>query len=177
MNKFFGHLKTVNSHRRLVRKLCFKCGLYWQGFKHDLSKFSFIEFFESVKYYKGTSSPIDACKKLKGYSKAWQHHKGRNLHHHEYWTDNYDSGTTTIEMPYKYAVEMFCDYCGAARAYLGKDFSWKKEIIWWDKKRLSAAMNKNTKNFISECFLFCEREQHFPNKKQIKTLYNQTKKY
>ena len=45
------------------------------------------------------------------------HHRGRNKHHYEYWTDNYDEGTTCIEMPFIYVVEMLCDYLGAARTY------------------------------------------------------------
>ena len=35
---FWGHLKTISHHRRLVRKYCFRLGLYWQGLTHDLSK-------------------------------------------------------------------------------------------------------------------------------------------
>lgn len=37
LHNFNGHLHTVNSHRRLVRKYCFKLGLYRQGMMHDLS--------------------------------------------------------------------------------------------------------------------------------------------
>ena len=43
------HLKTVNRHRRLVRRYCFKLGLYWQGLTHDLSKYSPTEFWRSAK--------------------------------------------------------------------------------------------------------------------------------
>ena len=42
--KWYLHLKTINAHRRLVRKYCFKCGLYYQGLTHDLSKYSWTEF-------------------------------------------------------------------------------------------------------------------------------------
>ena len=35
--KALSHLLTVNEHRRQVRRLCFKAGLYWQGLTHDLS--------------------------------------------------------------------------------------------------------------------------------------------
>ena len=55
--KFIGHTKTVHKHRAMVRKLCFKCGLYWQGLTHDLSKYLPVEFFNGVKYYTGTASP------------------------------------------------------------------------------------------------------------------------
>ena len=50
MQKVFGHLKTVHHHRKLVRKYCFECGLYYQGLTHDLSKYSPSELFESIKY-------------------------------------------------------------------------------------------------------------------------------
>ena len=49
--KLFGHLKTVTMHRMLVAQGCFQVGLYWQGLTHDLSKFSPVEFWNSVRYY------------------------------------------------------------------------------------------------------------------------------
>ena len=161
------HLKKILTHKYWVFYYCCKCGLVWQGIKHDMSKLSPIEFIESVKYYQGTSSPIDACKKENGYSMAWQHHKGRNPHHYEYWTDNYDSGTTCIKMPYKYAVEMFCDYIAAGRAYMGKKFSWKSELNWWDNKRATAKMHPKTKEFIDRLFSTAYACERFPTKREI----------
>ena len=38
--KFLAHLRTINRHRRLVCKYCFRLGLIWQGLTHDLSKYS-----------------------------------------------------------------------------------------------------------------------------------------
>ena len=61
------HFKKICVHKHYVRKYCWKVGLYWRGITHDLSKFSPVEFWESVRYYQGNSSPIDACKKDKGY--------------------------------------------------------------------------------------------------------------
>jgi len=118
--KFFGHLRTVNQHRLEVMKLCFKCGLYWQGLTHDLSKYSPVEFLNGVKYYTGKKSPHIGERADKGYSDAWMHHKGRNKHHMDYWTD-IDSQTgladTPIKMPWKYVVEMFCDRVAASKIY------------------------------------------------------------
>lgn len=88
----FRHFKKVCTHKRWVFYYCCKVGIPFQGLMHDLSKFSPTEFLESVKYYQGTSSPIDACKKENGWSVAWMHHKGRNKHHYEYWQDNFDNG-------------------------------------------------------------------------------------
>ena len=72
---------------------------------HDWSKFSPTEFWESVKYFDGHKSPITVCKVDKGYSEAWLHHKGRNKHHYQYWTD-LSLPEQAIMMPYKYAAEM-----------------------------------------------------------------------
>ena len=168
MSNFFKHLIKICTHKYWVLKYCHKAGITWQGIIHDISKFSPIEFFESVKYYQGTSSPIDAVKKDKGYSMAWQHHKGRNKHHYEYWTDNYDSGTTAIQMPKKYMIEIFCDYIAAARAYMGKNFNWSDELQWWERKRESALIHPMTKVYINDLFLYAYSVNRFPEKYEIK---------
>ena len=120
---FWAHLRTVCRHRSLVRRYCFRLGLYWQGLTHDLSKFSPVEFWAGVKYYQGSRSPNDAQRREKGYSAAWLHHKGRNRHHFEYWTDYGDDGIVGVEMPPKYLAEMFCDRLAASRVYRGDAFT------------------------------------------------------
>ena len=121
---FWQHLKTVQHHRRLVRQYCFRLGLYWQGLTHDLSKFSPVEFWAGVKYFQGDRSPNDAQRRDIGYSASWLHHKGRNRHHFEYWTDYgmNGEGIVGVEMPKKYVAEMFCDRLAASKVYRGKDF-------------------------------------------------------
>lgn len=118
------HLRTVNRHRHLVRKYCFRLGLYWQGLTHDLSKYSPTEFWRSAKYYQGYRSPNDQERLVNGVSLSWLHHKGRNRHHFEYWTDySMDgSGISGVEMPKKYVAEMFCDRLAASKVYRGQDF-------------------------------------------------------
>ena len=118
MSNIIKHFKLICTHKKYVFLNCKKAGLFWAGIKHDLSKFSPIEFLESVKYYDGTKSPIDVCKQKHGYSKAWLHHKGRNPHHYEYWQDNFDKGGEPLKMPYRYALELVCDYLGAGKAFL-----------------------------------------------------------
>lgn len=146
-----GHLKTVLTHKKWVFYYCCKLGIPWQGITHDLSKFSPIEFKESIRFYQGgKSSPIPAAKKEQGYSLAWLHHKGRNPHHYEYWTDNYDSGTTCIKIPWNYFLEMIADYLAAGRTYQGKDFTFESEYKWWMKKKDSCKMNDVTKEFLTE---------------------------
>ena len=146
----FKHFKKICIHKYWVFYHCCKMGIPIQGLLHDLSKFSLVEFWEGVRYYQGTFSPIDACKKENGWSPAWMHHKGRNKHHYEYWMDNLDDGGTPLEMPLKYKKEMLCDYLGAGRAYYGKDFTYEKEYEWWQNKLSKPlAMHDSNKDFIS----------------------------
>ena len=86
------HYKTIHHHKMLVMQGCFRCGLYWQGLTHDLSKLSPVEFWAGAKYWQGTCSPNNAQRKAEGYSAAWLHHKGRNKHHLEYWIDYAPNG-------------------------------------------------------------------------------------
>ena len=43
-------------------------------------------------------------KEIQGYSLAWQHHKGHNPHHWEYWLDWNRGIMTIVRMPLKYAL-------------------------------------------------------------------------
>ena len=116
--KFCGHLKTIIHHKNLVRKYCFKAGLYRQGIFHDMSKFSPAEFWVGVRYFQGYRSPNNAQREDIGLSTAWLHHKGRNKHHLEYWIDYSleDKGHLTgMKMPKRNVVEMFCDKLRACR--------------------------------------------------------------
>lgn len=130
-----GHIKTVSKHKRSVLKNCLKARIPIRGLLHDMSKFSPTEFLESINYYTGTSSPIDACKRANGVSYAWMHHKGRNRHHYEYWQDNFDRGGHPVQMPYKDALEQVCDFIGAGQAYMGDAFTYTQEYeVWWKNK-------------------------------------------
>jgi hypothetical protein len=146
----FRHLWKILKHKYWVLHYCHQAGITWRGIKHDMSKFSPVEFWESVRYYQGNRSPIDACKEANGYSKAWLHHKGRNQHHYEYWQDNFDNGGKPLQMPFEDAKEMLCDYLGAGRAYMGKKFSYEAEFEWWKKKcEKPLAMHPQTVGFIT----------------------------
>ena len=90
------HFKTITKHRHVVIVHCFKAGVFWQGLRHDLSKYSPTEFIPGMKYYAGTHSPNETERAEFGYSLAWIHHKGRNKHHFEYWTD-YNPKSKVVE--------------------------------------------------------------------------------
>ena len=144
--KAWQHFKTITKHRCLVRGGCFRVGLYWQGLTHDLSKYSPTEFRAGAKYYQGTRSPNAAEREDKGYSEAWMHHKGRNRHHYEYWTDmsrktlNYEA----VEMPRKYLVEMVMDRRAACMTYQGKNYKDDSALIYLERSRERDLMHPET---------------------------------
>lgn len=130
------HLKTILRHKWYVFQECRACGITWQGIVHDLSKFSPKEFSESAKHFQGNRSPIEATKELDGYSKAWLHHKGRNPHHWEYWTDFGDHGEVIANViPFKYIVEMLCDWIGAGKAYGNGKWSNGEPLLYYQEHR------------------------------------------
>ena len=122
------HYRTITEHRNLVKGYCYRLGLYKQGFLHDLSKYSPVEFWRGAKYYQGNRSPNNREREVKGLSISWLHHKGRNKHHFEYWIDYTieDDGTIGFggnRMPKKYIAEMFCDRVAACRVYKGDAYT------------------------------------------------------
>lgn len=118
------HIRTIRTHRRVVMKWCFKMGIGWLGLVHDLSKYSRTEL-SIYKYYTGKYSPHDEARKVLGYSPSWYHHKTRNKHHWEYWVDSLEI-KNAVRMPFKYVIEMFCDFIGAGQAY--NKGSWTQDM-------------------------------------------------
>ena len=51
------HFSTITRHRHKVIIHCAKAGIFWQGLRHDLSKYSPTEFIAGVKNYLGDKSP------------------------------------------------------------------------------------------------------------------------
>lgn len=149
--KWLSHLRTINHHKLLVMKHCFRVGLYRQGLLHDLSKYSPVEFSAGAKYYQGDRSPNEIERKERGYSAAWLHHKGRNKHHLEYWID-YDPGPghrmTGMEMPVNYVAEMFCDRVAASKTYRGKAYRDGDPLDYYLASRDHYLIHPNTRALL-----------------------------
>ncbi len=129
------HFRTITKHRHRVIAHCAKAGILWQGLRHDLSKYTPTEFWAGAKYYAGTHSPNENERRDRGYSLAWMHHKGRNRHHFEYWSDvNINTKKTEpVEMPVRFAAEMFCDRVAASKIYKGKDYTNASALEYYEK--------------------------------------------
>ena len=144
--KAWQHFKTITRHRWLVRGGCFQVGLYWQGLTHDLSKYTPTEFLIGARLYQGNRSPNAAEREEKGYSEAWMHHKGRNRHHYEYWTD-LDKRTKRYEsvpMPRKYLVEMVMDRIAACKVYQGEKYTDGSALEYYQKSMERSLMHPRT---------------------------------
>ena len=119
------HFKTITKHRHMVMVSCFRVGLIRQGLCHDLSKYSPTEFWQGAKYWQGTRSPNAGAREDVGYSTAWMHHKGRNKHHYEYWTDipPGEHVYKPVPMPTRYLAESVMDRIAASKVYKGRDYT------------------------------------------------------
>lgn len=151
---FWGHFNTITKHRHMVIRHCWKAGIFWQGLRHDLSKYSPTEFWQGVKYYQGNRSPNEAEREEQGYSLAWMHHKGRNRHHFEYWND-YNPATKQVqpvEMPVRYLAEMFCDRVAASKIYKKKDYDQSCPLTYFQNSnaRKRGMLHKNTEKALME---------------------------
>lgn len=152
--KFWLHLKTICIHKWYVFLACKDLGITWRGIKHDLSKFSPIEFLPGVKYFQGNRSPIAAEKEEKGYSLGWLHHKSHNTHHWEYWLDFNDKGIYPIEIPYYDMLELIADRVGASKAYNRKNWDERIPLKYWNDNRDKVIIHPKTAAFIGTSLEF-----------------------
>ena len=146
LRRFWGHLSTVTRHRHLVIAHCARAGILGQGLLHDLSKYSPTEFIQGVRFFDGTHSPTEDERRCHGYSLAWMHHKGRNRHHWEYWTD-LDMKTKAyapVPMPQKYLAEMVADRIAACKTYQGPAYTDASALAYFERSNEAHLMHADT---------------------------------
>lgn len=154
--KMWEHFRTVTYHKLLVMQGCFAVGLYKQGLLHDLSKYMPEEFLVGAKYYQGDRSPNNAEREKIGYSSAWLHHKGRNKHHYEYWTD-YRLGhpgkiIAPVAMPRRYVIEMFIDRIAASKVYSKDKYTDSSPLYYYQQgqDRTPELLHEETRKELEE---------------------------
>ena len=150
--KAFRHFSTITKHRHKVIVHCFKAGIGWQGLFHDLSKYTLSEFLAGAKYYQGNRSPNEVERELFGYSPAWLHHKGRNRHHFEYWTDYNpkEKRIAPVKMPTKYVIEMFCDRVAASKIYQGDKYNDKHPLDYFLRGKPTRFIHPETSDLLEK---------------------------
>ena len=148
-NPYWRHFKVISKHKFIVMMECIKCGQVWRGINHDNSKFGFTEFVASARNFQGTRSPIDAEKEKYGYSIAWQHHKGHNPHHWEYWIDNVgERKNDPVPMPYRYIIEMVCDWVGAGKVYSKEKWTPQEPAKYYQKMKSKRIIHPDTMKIV-----------------------------
>ncbi|RZS92746.1 DUF5662 family protein [Cuneatibacter caecimuris] len=160
MEKAWRHFRTITKHRHAVIRHCRKAGILWQGLRHDLSKYSPTEFIPGARYYQGTRSPNEGERDAYGFSLAWMHHKGRNRHHFEYWTD-YNPATkvmSPVKMPLKYVIEMFCDRVAASKIYQGSAYSEEHPLAYFQKGKKTRMIHPETSALIEHLLVMLKEQ-------------------
>ena len=174
--KFTGHLKTITHHRFLVSTMCFRCGMIKQGLLHDLSKYSFIEFWPSVRNFQGDRSPITYEKEQNGYSECWLHHKGRNKHHWEYWIDRKGYGLSVIPMPLNYVLESVIDKIAASKVYKKDSYTIEYPYEFFSKSYEIKVMNSESARQMLYLLDFLRKKGEKETVKYIRSIYSNWKK-
>lgn len=123
---FIKHFMTITRHRHKVMYHCLRCGILWQGMRHDLSKYSPTEFLPGARFYLGDRSPTE------GERREYRVIQRLGCTTREETNITLNIGQTTIpkqdvwrrsEMPLKYVKEMFCDRVAAGKIYLDDKYT------------------------------------------------------
>ncbi|MCD8096186.1 MAG: DUF5662 family protein [Ruminococcus sp.] len=145
----------------MVMLNCVRAGIPVQGLKHDLSKYMPSEFLQGVLFYQnGRRSPNEGEREAYGYSYAWMHHKGRNRHHFEYWTD-YDPLTkkmSPVKMPINYLKEMFCDRVAASKIYNGESYTDSDPLKYFLKAKKRRVIHPETSAMLERLLRMLEKK-------------------
>jgi hypothetical protein len=137
-------------------------GVPWQGFVHDLSKFSPLEFWAYARYFKGPYGALykGTCpvilyrqKELKqAFDVAWKHHQKHNPHHWEHWIIELAIGENKVSlMPEKYVREMVADWMAMSRARGKSDCS-----EWYEGNKEFIKLHPETRKCV-ETLIFLNR--------------------
>lgn len=169
------HLKTVTVHRHRVISNGRHLGIFWHCLRHDLSKFSPIEFITSSKYYAGDHSPVYEERLRNGYfSKICQHHTRRNKHHYEYWTDFFNGRVLAKRMPFVYSLEYVADILSASKTYHPKGFKPMDAYEYFIRHSSHYFIHPATVEFVSSCLKeYASNGWNNLKKKKTKALYQE----
>lgn len=113
-------------------------------YAHDESKTKADEYDAYDAYFYGNNK---SHKVVQDFNMAWLKHIHRNPHHWQHWilvNDDPGEGTIVMDMPYKYIVEMICDWWA---------FSWAKgnlnEIFsWYDEHKAHMQLSEKTRETV-----------------------------
>ena len=160
MIKHLKYLRYVLRHKWFVMLECFRCGLYYRGLKHDISKFFPSEWFPYANFFYGSAPK--AQRDSTGYYKptdtgdqafdfAWLLHQKCNNHHWQWWILPEDEGGfKVLKMDDKAVYEMTCDWCGASKAQ--GHGGWEGVFVWYEANAHKMRLHPESRALI-KCIL------------------------
>ena len=111
---------------------------------HDLSKDDDVEFIAYRDYfYDSENNPRNTDE----FNLAWNHHQKCNPHHWQYWclvNDVDEPQVQPLDIPFKYIIEMLCDWQSAG-AYYGNT-----AYDWYDKQKSKMILSENTRRIVEK---------------------------
>ena len=155
------HYKTIHHHKMLVMRGCFRCGLYWQGLTHDLSKLSPWNSGPVPNIGRAPAAPTTPSARRKATLPHGLHHKGRNKHHLEYWIDyapNGDHAMAGMRMPNRYVAEMVCDRIAASKITKGASYTDAAAWEYYEHSRDHYILHPETRKQLETCLLILRDE-------------------
>lgn len=113
---------------------------------HDKSKYDPEEYVAYDRYFYGGNRSFLV---IQEFNKAWLQHIHNNPHHWQHWVlinDDEEDGTVAIEMPYRYIIEMICDWWS---------FSWKNEKLneifdWYEQHKDRMILADRTRKTVED---------------------------
>lgn len=149
---YVNYLRYLILHKWYVGVACWRMGLRWRAFTHDLSKFMPDEFFPYALHFYGPQPDITEADDYWYWRAKEEHaailrparlrHQRRNSHHWQYHVLLQNTGEyIALRMPRNDLLEMICDWQGAGRAMNnGVEFNEERpyaEVCAWYHKNIS----------------------------------------
>jgi len=100
------------------------------------------------------------------------HHKGRNRHHFEYWTDVNPATKMyePVKMPLVFFKEMFCDRVAASKIYQGEKYTDSHPFDYFKRGRAGDKMHKETAAKLEELLIMLRDKGETETFKYIKNM-------
>lgn len=117
---------------------------------HDFSKYSDEEYDAYDDYFYGGNRSYAV---VENFNRAWLNHIHSNPHHWQHWVlhnDDPSEGVIVLDMPYKYVVEMICDWW----SFSLKSNNLTSIFDWYDEHKSYIMLSDKTRDTV-ENLLSC----------------------
>lgn len=148
----FSLTKAILLHKWYLLRIGRKFGVsWWRLLKHDLSKFSFSEFFGYAIKFHGMKGD------LKWWDLAWAHHKKYNDHHWENWIWLFNIAMKISDQAIR---EMVADWFASTKWHTG-EYPTLDKWAWFSGNYSKVILHEETRKNVEQ--LIKEKLGGFPN--------------